>query len=149
MPQSAKKACQFPGCKNSARSMYCSQHSTLSDENRLGRDKKRGSAHSRGYNRQHQKWRLLVLRRDPICKIARFCEGFAQSTEADHIKPIRAGGERFSLSNGQGACKSCHAWKTATEDSYFSRRKKVWAIKSLQIDKPETPLLPPDTPPRN
>ena len=30
----------------------------------------------------------------------------------------------FALSNGQGACKPCHSWKTATEDSYFSRGKR-------------------------
>ena len=103
--------------------MYCAEHAGLQGENRLQRDKERGSAHSRGYNRQHQKWRILILKRDPLCKIARLCGGFAQSTEADHIVPIRSGGARFALSNGQGACKPCHSWKTATEDSYFSRRK--------------------------
>jgi 5-methylcytosine-specific restriction endonuclease McrA len=65
-----------------------------------------------------------VLRRDPLCKIKKLCGGFARSTEADHIKPIRAGGARFDLADGQGTCKPFHAWKTATEDSYFTRWKE-------------------------
>jgi hypothetical protein len=43
----------------------------------------------------------------------------------------------------------CHAWKTAVEDSLFSRTvSKGGGGKSLQIACRETPLLPPDTPPR-
>ena len=62
-------------------------------------------ASARGYDRRHQKWRLLILARDPICKI---CDR-EPSTEADHID-----GDNTNLSgaNGQGLCKSCHAVKT-------------------------------------
>jgi hypothetical protein len=72
------------------------------------------------------------------------CGGFARSTDAGHIIP-RAGS--VSRSNGQGACKPSHSWKTAVEDSFFLKHKKVGGGKSLQIKSSET-LLPPDTPPR-
>jgi len=49
--------------------------------------------------------------------------GFAASTEADHIVPIRAGGAKYDMANGQGACKPCHARKTAIEDSSFTRSR--------------------------
>jgi len=34
---------------------------------------------------------------------------------ADHIKPIKDGGERFDWVNLQGLCISCHNRKTARE----------------------------------
>ncbi len=39
---------------------------------------------------------------------------------ADHIKELRDGGERFSLSNGRCLCASCHQVKTIIE------RAKRW-----------------------
>jgi hypothetical protein len=39
------------------------------------------------------------------------------------MAPISRGGARFDLTNGQGACKPCHARKTAIEDSNFTRSK--------------------------
>ena len=65
----------------------------------------RPSASARGYGRRHQKWRLLILARDPICKIC----NREPSAEADHID-----GDNTNLaeSNGQGLCKLCHGIKT-------------------------------------
>ena len=65
----------------------------------------RPSASARGYGRRHQKWRLLILARDPICKIC----NREPSTEADHIDGDNT---NLSVSNGQGLCKSCHGSKT-------------------------------------
>lgn len=65
--------------------------------------------------------RVLVLARDPICKI---CNRYA-STIADHIKPHRGNWELFTdLNNLQGLCKSCHDTKTATEDGGFGNAKQ-------------------------
>jgi 5-methylcytosine-specific restriction protein A len=101
----------------------CIDHERIQRSDRLGSNKERGSAHSRGYTAQ-QKWRATVLHRDPFCKIKKLCRGFSVSTEADHIVPIQADGARFDLANGHGACKPCHASKTAIEDSSFANRKK-------------------------
>ena len=97
----------------------CAKHAAQDPE--LERDRWRGSAASRGYDRRHEKWRLLILHRDPLCKIAHFCGGLAPSTVADHVIPIRDGGDRFSLDNGQGSCESCHNWKRSME----SRKARV------------------------
>jgi hypothetical protein len=42
------------------------------------------------------------------------CNG-ALSTVADHVVPVRQGGQ-WSMENGQGACDLCHQWKRATLD---------------------------------
>jgi 5-methylcytosine-specific restriction protein A len=96
MPRAAKSACQAPGRTNAGDGKYCAQHEHLGRANRLQRDKERGSSHERGYDKRHQRWRVLVLKRDPLCKIAKLCGGFAASTEADHVVPIREGGARLT-----------------------------------------------------
>ena len=82
-------------------------------------DDRRGSAAKRGYGRTWQRLRVMILHRDPTCKIAKLCEGRAPSTEVDHIIPRSRGGDD-SPENLQGACQPCHSHKTATEDSTFA-----------------------------
>jgi 5-methylcytosine-specific restriction protein A len=121
MPRAVARACQFPGCNAHTRAKFCEKHTdkTLANHSRRRFDKTRARAWNRGYDTKHLLWREAILARDPLCKIAHFCGGLRYSTIADHIKPIAAGGERFDLGNGQGACKPCHDWKTATQDSKF------------------------------
>jgi 5-methylcytosine-specific restriction enzyme A len=83
----------------------------------------RESASKRGYGRLHQRWRLMILNRDPIC---RKCNREA-STEADHIISLRKGGVS-SMENGQGLCKSCHSEKTRNE--MINDFKGVGGVKS-------------------
>jgi 5-methylcytosine-specific restriction enzyme A len=60
--------------------------------------------------------RVLVLARDPICKI---CNRYP-SVVADHIKPHLGNWDLFTdLNNLQGLCEHCHNVKTATEDGGF------------------------------
>jgi 5-methylcytosine-specific restriction enzyme A len=61
------------------------------------------STRGRGYDK-HEKSRRAVLARDPVCRMCRI----RPSTVADHIVPIRRGGARFDLDNGQGTCEWCH-----------------------------------------
>ncbi len=85
---------------------------------------------------RHPGWRKMVLGRQPVCGMEGWlghpgaahghqaaapskkspCGGFALSTIAHHIVPIRAGGARFDLENGLGVCKACHDWWTATQE---------------------------------
>jgi 5-methylcytosine-specific restriction enzyme A len=125
MPRSAKNFCKHPGCGVVCDGRFCAQHQQQDPraERRRAFDRYRGSAASRGYGRRHEKWRKLVLHRDPLCKIAHFCGGIAPSRIADHIIPLNAGGD-WSLDNGQGACEPCHDWKTATRDSKFIQEKR-------------------------
>jgi len=71
----------------------------------------RASAARRGYDRRHQRLRLMVLREQPICA-ADGCD--EPATELDHIKPLRAGGtdERCNM---QGLCRLHHNQKTHRE----------------------------------
>jgi 5-methylcytosine-specific restriction enzyme A len=69
----------------------------------------------------------MILRRDPLCKIAILCDGATPSTEVDHIIPLARGGDN-SPENLQGACRRCHSHKTATEDSGFARSPVVSGI---------------------
>lgn len=40
----------------------------------------------------------------------RVCDGHREA-QADHIVPIRAGGARYDVANGQTLCIACHARK--------------------------------------
>jgi len=72
----------------------------------------RPSPAARGYGARHRLWRAAVLERDPICKHPG-CK--QRSTNADHIIPIRQGGARFDVANGQGLCGRHHSAKTGRE----------------------------------
>lgn len=75
------------------------------------RDRKRGTPAQRGYDSLHRQLRVIVLRRDPVCKIC----NRAPSTVSEHIVPIEQGGAT-TLDNLQGACATCANRKTVTKD---------------------------------
>jgi len=104
MPSSLPSLCLAPGCTSRVPRGYCPQHRPKDE---------RPNASRRGYGAQHRKWRELILNRDPLC--VRCLPRIVPATVADHIIPIRDGGERFALSNGQGLCARCHAQKTAED----------------------------------
>ena len=82
------------------------------------REQERGSACSRGYGRAHQRWRMDVLKRDLFtCVECGHLDMDISRMEADHIRPIMAGGARFELENGQTLCVACHSRKTERENS--------------------------------
>lgn len=58
-----------------------------------------------------RKLRFQVLRNYPICND---CKRLP-STVADHIKPVRLGGNFWDIENLQGLCASCHNKKSANE----------------------------------
>jgi 5-methylcytosine-specific restriction protein A len=122
MPRRAKQACRYPGCGAACEGAYCAAHAGQAPNRLYDRD--RGSPSRRGYGRRHQRWRLLILARDPLCQIAVLCDGTALATEADHIVPLAEGGT-WAYSNGQGACKACHSHKTAQEQRRAGRVSQV------------------------
>lgn len=74
----------------------------------------RETACRRGYGRTHQKLRLVVLARDPLCKLCRyFRPGMPAnpSTHADHIDPATRGREDLTIDDYQGACEYCNSRK--------------------------------------
>lgn|SRR5690348_2978009 len=105
----------------------CDAHAHLEPRKRF--DRERGKTSERGYGWLWQsKIRPRILRRDPFCRLGVICDPdktgrVAPSTEVDHIIPREAGGSDAD-ENLQGACKACHSWKTATQDSEFVKRKE-------------------------
>ena len=64
-------------------------------------------ARRRGYDAKHEKWRKAVLEANPNCA---FCgQPGTPSDHADHIVPIRKGGARWDVRNGQRLHARCHA----------------------------------------
>lgn len=110
MPDALPRLCNKPNCprlKRPGRS-YCKEHEReWAAEDR----KRRGSAAKQGYGRQHQRLRLLVLHRDPICKMC----GVRPSTVLDHIVPVKEHGPRWDVTNLQGVCVNCHNQKSGRE----------------------------------
>lgn len=78
------------------------------------RDRRRGSAHQRGYGVAHRKRRASVLRRYPWCAWPG-CP--IPASEADHITPKSLGGSD-RIENYQGLCRDHHRLKTAIENDW-------------------------------
>jgi len=112
MPRAAQRMCVV--CKAPCIGRTCAAHAEQDPERE--RDRFRGSASSRGYGRRHEKWRKLILNRDPLCRINVKCSKDlpAPSTVADHIIPLSKGGS-WRDDNGQGCCEPCHNWKRSQE----------------------------------
>lgn len=72
------------------------------------------SRHERGYGREHDRMRAIVLREEPLCRPCQARGRITPSTTADHIKPLSEGGTG-ERENYQGICKPCHDTKTAEE----------------------------------
>ena len=84
-------------------------------EHQRAHERARGSAHERGYDREHQRRREIVLARDPLCVACLAMDRVTASTVYDHIVPIEAGGSERDLDNAQGLCARDHALKRAAE----------------------------------
>ena len=106
MPRAPRK-CPTPGCENripgGGRNRYCETHTT----HHWG-----GGGSQRGW--QHEKWAKAIKARDRTCQL-RYPGCTGNADEADHIHNIKSGGQRYSLTNGQGACTHCHGIKTRRE----------------------------------
>lgn len=100
MPWAAQSVCSHAGCFELTTKGSCGHHEAKRQDNRA-------SSSARGYGRRWRKLRILILHRDPICRICKR----APSTDVDHIIPKREGGED-SAQNLQGVCHSCHSHKT-------------------------------------
>jgi 5-methylcytosine-specific restriction enzyme A len=131
MGQRAKRQCNEPHCTQLADGPYCEKHLHDNQDTRYSKeyDKQRGTSTARGYDsrRWRNGMRPYVLQRDPMCRIAHFCNGMEWSTEVDHVIPavvwVSMGNDFYDEKNLQGCCHSCHSWKTATVDSTFANKE--------------------------
>ncbi|WP_395391584.1 HNH endonuclease signature motif containing protein [Novosphingobium sp. BL-8A] len=82
----------------------------------------RKSRQARGYGRQHEIMRAIVLREEPLCRPCQEEGRISASTIADHIKPLAEGGTG-DRENYQGICAPCHRIKTAAEAKRAQARR--------------------------
>lgn len=68
------------------------------------------------YNgRKWRKLRKLQLDKYPLCKHCEANEVTTIASVADHIIPVKKGGDGYSMSNLQSLCKKCHDAKSAKD----------------------------------
>ncbi|EPR14141.1 endonuclease [Sphingobium indicum IP26] len=82
----------------------------------------RKSRQERGYGREHDLMRVMVLQEEPLCRPCADAGRVTPSTIADHIKPLSEGGTG-DRANYQGICKPCHDIKTAEEAARARRAR--------------------------
>ena len=123
MPRKLKTPCKFPRCPNLCEpgESYCAVHKRL---HRQRQDKKRGTAHQRGYSSRWREARRLFLQENPLC-VECLKQGVATpATVVDHIIPHRGDWELFwDRNNWQSLCKRHHDAKTARE--CFAKRGRA------------------------
>jgi len=105
------RVCSTPNCPN----IYPRIEGTRCAIHRREADKRRGTATQRGYtNKEHQHFRDVVLKRDPICVLCHI----VQATTADHYphdrkQLILLGMNPNDPKHGRGLCARCHNKATA------------------------------------
>ena len=112
MPYAPNRPCRHPGCTAFCRPgfVYCEKHQPVNSRDRL-----RGTAAERGYDRDWQRVRSRYLKQHPLC-VQCLKEGrYRAASVVDHIVPHRGNKELFwDRSNWQPLCKSCHDKKTGS-----------------------------------
>lgn len=101
------RPCNVPGCPNLTQAAKCADCESEADL-------RRGTARQRGYDRNHERFRRRVLKRDRVCQRCRE----APSTVADHYplsrrELVRRGLDPNDPARGRGLCKPCHDSETA------------------------------------
>lgn len=100
--------CNVPGCPELTQGNQCEAHTT-------NRERARYERRDKAYNTAgHQRFRTLVLHRDPICVLCHI----AIATDADHYPKDRKqlvleGLDPNDPKHGRGLCASCHSKETA------------------------------------
>jgi len=62
-----------------------------------------------------QRARASQLAQQPLCQECRSQGRTTAATVADHIQPVRLGGDFWSPANHQSLCRPCHQAKSARE----------------------------------
>lgn len=112
MPSKAATPCKKAECNGLVKDGKCSLCGSVRRSNWL--DKRRGTAHERGYGANWQKLRRMILAEHPLCVMCKAAGQVMSANEVDHILPKTQGGDD-SLENLQPLCKRCHMRKTARD----------------------------------
>jgi 5-methylcytosine-specific restriction protein A len=115
------KPCMRPGCPNIVERGYCDVHRPAKEQQaclvggkRIKYDRFRGSAASRGYDRNWQAVRREFLQENPLCEDCAEHSRFAPATEAHHVMKVAEYPElRLRKDNLRALCRECHSVRTA------------------------------------
>ena len=107
MPRRPKRPCAYPNCPELTEGMYCDKHNKQVNKeyNRYKRDE----ASKRFYN--SKAWRRLAalqIKREPLCAECLKAGRITPAAIADHIRPVREGGQKYDIDNLQSLCRACH-----------------------------------------
>lgn len=121
MPARAPRPCAKAGCRATVTTgSRCTVHAAALEQDLRDRDRSRGTAASRGYDRRWRQARALYLAEHPLCAL---CMGEGATTRAevvDHKRPHRGDQALFwDVGNWQALCKRHHDAKTSREDGGF------------------------------
>jgi 5-methylcytosine-specific restriction protein A len=115
MPSKPVSGCHVSMCTalSVEQSGLCAEH--LKARNQMI-DKDRGTPSERGYDRQWQHIRAMVLAEEPLC---RGCIKKNYATAASQVDHIDGNVHNNLRTNLQPLCLSCHSKKTAIENGSF------------------------------
>ena len=118
MPTRAPTPCRQPGCGALLSTPgYCDAHRVAMHRD-YGRARRAFDSELGFY--QSPRWRAVraaFLREHPVCRACDALGLLVPAVVADHVQPLKDGGERFGWSNLQSLCVSCHNRKTARENA--------------------------------
>lgn len=107
MADAPKRPCLKAGCPRLVDSGWCQDHAAVEKSQR---NRWRGSAHSRGYGRAHQKVRAETMKRD--CYLCQRCleQGrTTPATDSHHVKKLATHPDlHLEPSNRRSLCRECH-----------------------------------------
>lgn len=114
MPKAAPKVCSKAGCGAVVHDggTRCAAHPK---QHNWEPDSVRGNRHERGYGKEWEEIRAIVLSRDNyLCVPCRTKHIISKAVQVDHKIPKDQGGTD-SVNNLQSICDRCHKIKTARE----------------------------------
>lgn len=118
MPTAPLRPCAAPGCRGLVPYGRCKAHTQQ-------RERDRGSAHERGYDRDWSKLSIIFRREHPFCADCELRGIVKASKCVDHVIPHRGNESlRMDRDNLRALCWACHSVKTAKYDRGFGRASK-------------------------
>jgi 5-methylcytosine-specific restriction enzyme A len=112
--------CSFPGCgalvRNGSR---CERH-RKQEQRQYDRGRAKDPAHTFYSSQRWRAARARQLMDEPLCCECRKLGKYVPATVADHIVPIRMGGDPFGAL--QSLCASHHSSKSVREGSRYGKR---------------------------
>jgi 5-methylcytosine-specific restriction protein A len=110
MPWALKRPCTTPGCPNLTHGGKCEKH-----RGAFNRERRRDPSRTDTFysSRRWRRLRAWYLRDHPLC-----IDCGLTASEVDHVRPIRQGGDPWSVGNMAARCKRCHSSRTARQTGW-------------------------------